>query len=151
MRLAEALVERSDYQNKILELKRRLLNNVKVQEGEESAERPDVLLKELDNVLEQLEELVKRINKTNTYTKFDDNMSLADAIATKDKFKKKRNILVALIEEASIKHDRYSQSEVKFVTTVKISSIQKQIDDLAKEYRIIDIKIQEKNWTTELL
>ena len=68
-----------------------------------------------------------------------------------DIFNKKRITIVAIIEEATIKVDRYSQSEVKFISTVSIEQLQKQSDLLAKEFREIDMKIQEKNWTTELL
>jgi hypothetical protein len=151
MKIAEALMLRADYQNKTYELKTRIINNVKVQEGEECLEKPSELLKELDKVLEELESLVKRINKTNSLVMFDEEMSLMDAISTRDNIKRKRNILVSAVEEATIKQDRYSQSEVKFVTVVNVSNLQKEIDLLAKRYRELDVKIQEKNWTTELI
>ncbi|GBF32017.1 hypothetical protein DCCM_0208 [Desulfocucumis palustris] len=60
-------------------------------------------------------------------------------------------ILYDLVEAASIKQDRYSKSEVKFFSTVNIAEIQKQVDDLSKKYRELDSKIQEKNWTVELI
>lgn len=151
MKIAEALMLRADYQNKTHELKTRIINNVKVQEGEECLEKPSELLKELDKVLEELESLVKRINKTNSLAMFDEEISLMDAISTRDNIKRKRNILVSAVEEATIKQDRYSQSEVKFVTVVNVSNLQKEIDLLAKKYRELDVKIQEKNWTTELI
>ena len=140
MKLSQALIIRSDYQNKIYELKKRIINNSKVQEGENVSEDPMKLLKELN-----------RINKTNNESLFEDNITIADAICTRDTIKKKRNAIVAIIEEATIKVDRYSQSEVKFISTVSIEQLQKQSDLLAKEFREIDMKIQEKNWTTELL
>ena len=137
MKLSQALIIRSDYQNKIYELKKRIINNSKVQEGENVSEDPMKLLKEL--------------NKTNNESLFEDNITIADAICTRDTIKKKRNAIVAIIEEATIKVDRYSQSEVKFISTISIEQLQKQSDLLAKEFREIDMKIQEKNWTTELL
>ena len=95
--------------------------------------------------------ITKRINKNNNESLFEDNITIADAICTRDTIKKKRNAIVAIIEEATIKVDRYSQSEVKFISTISIEQLQKQSDLLAKEFREIDMKIQEKNWTTELL
>ena len=140
MKLSQALIIRSDYQNKIYELKKRIINNSKVQEGENVSEDPMKLLKELNRVI-----------KTNNESLFEDNITIADAICTRDTIKKKRNAIVAIIEEATIKVDRYSQSEVKFISTISIEQLQKQSDLLAKEFREIDMKIQEKNWTTELL
>ena len=147
MKLSQALIIRSDYQNKIYELKKRIINNSKVQEGENVSEDPMKLLKELNRVIDELD----RINKTNNESLFEDNITIADAICTRDTIKKKRNAIVAIIEEATIKVDRYSQSEVKFISTISIEQLQKQSDLLAKEFREIDMKIQEKNWTTELL
>lgn len=151
MKLSQALIIRSDYQNKINELKKRIINNSKVQEDEEVSEDPMALLKELNKVVDELEILINRINKTNNETIFEKDITLADAICARDSIKKKRNVIVAIIEEATIRVDRYSQSEVKFISTVNISDLQKQCDLLAKQYRELDMKIQEKNWTTELM
>ena len=56
----------------------------------------------------------------------------------------------SLVNATTIKHDRYSKSEVKFFSTVNVAEIQKEIDILSKEYREIDTKIQENNWKIEL-
>lgn len=151
MKLAQALLIRSDYQNKIYELKNRITSNTKVQEGEMVSENPIELLNELKSILKELEALIKRINKTNNETKFEENTTLADAICTRDNIKRKRNILVSIIEEASIRIDRYSQSEVKFISTINVSELQKECDVLSKKYRELDMKIQEQNWLTELM
>ncbi len=151
MKLAQALMIRSDYQNKINELRKRIENNVKVQEGEEVSEDPIKLLEELNIVVDELESLIKRINKTNNETILEDNITLSDAICNRDSIKRKRNILLSIIEEATIRVDRYSQSEVKFISTVNVSKLQKESDTLAKQYRELDIRIQEKNWIIELL
>ena len=59
MKLAEALIERSDLQRRISELEGRLANNARVQEGEKPAEKPQELMKELDECIAALEELVQ--------------------------------------------------------------------------------------------
>lgn len=69
MKLAEALQERADINKKISELKRRLENCLLVQEGEEPAEDPMVLLNELDSATDRLEKLMASINETNCNTK----------------------------------------------------------------------------------
>ncbi|MNL35533.1 hypothetical protein D3C87_1575690 [compost metagenome] len=63
----------------------------------------------------------------------------------------KRKMLNEVLEQAAIKQDRYSRSEVKFNRTVDVGLIQSQVDGLSKAYREFDFKIQELNWTTELI
>lgn len=151
MKLAEALMLRADYQTKIYELKERIRNNVKVQEGEEVSEDPEVLIRELKSTLNNLEELVIRINRTNAEVMVDDKHTLADWIAKRDTLKKTKNIYNEIIQEASFKQHRMMRTEVKFMNTVNVVALQKEMDALAKAYRELDVKLQEKNWTTDLI
>lgn len=151
MKLAEALVLRADAQRKVAQLKQRLERVVKVQEGEEPVEQPNFLFEELNRTIEELTSWVKKINKTNSLTSFDTNMSIADALAERDKLMQKRNILNDILEAATIKQDRFSRSEVKFYRSIEVNEVQKQLDDLSKSYRELDFKIQEKNWTVEVI
>ena len=43
-----------------------------------------------------------------------------------------------------------SQKEIKWVATMKVAGMQKQIEDLAKKIRQLNGAIQETNWKTEL-
>ena len=151
MKLAEALAERSDCQTRIEELKKRLTRTARVQEGEKPAEAPAELLAELDRLFKRLLELVQAINRTNSRTFGDEGSSIADLIAERDLSAKKREALTALAEAASTRQDRYSKSEVKFVSTVAVGDVQRDADALAKRYRELDTKIQEMNWKTELV
>ncbi|OAB36668.1 hypothetical protein PMSD_10075 [Paenibacillus macquariensis subsp. defensor] len=151
MKLAEALVLRADSQRKVAQLKQRLERVVKVQEGEEPSEDPSVLLAELNRSLEELAGWIKRINKTNSAIPFDSTRSISDALAERDHYMQKRKILNELLEIASIKQDRFSRSEVKFYRTVDVNDLQKQVDELSKNYRELDFRIQEKNWTIDLI
>ena len=80
MKLAEALQERADLNKKMDELRNRLNNCILVQEGEEPAEDPVMLLKELDEAAERLEVLMAAINLTNSRSKVD-GMTLTQLIA----------------------------------------------------------------------
>ena len=66
MKLAEALALRSDLQKRAAQLQVRLNNNARVQEREKPAENPQTLLAELDTIMAELEDLVTRINLTNS-------------------------------------------------------------------------------------
>ncbi len=57
------------------------LRAAKVQEGEEPPEQPQALLEELNNLTNQLSDLIQKINRTNSSTMLDDNLSISDALA----------------------------------------------------------------------
>lgn len=149
MKLAEALNIRADLKKKILQLKERLLRNSKVQEGEEPSENPENLLLELNSSLLELEILIKKINRTNCKTFYGDK-TITDLIAERDVLALNLSVKREFLREASEKINRYSNTEVKILSTVNISEKQKEIDKLSKALRETDMKIQELNWTTEL-
>lgn len=149
MKLASALVERSDLQRKISELSNRLNTNAKVQDGEEPAEKPEELLEELDSVMTRLEELVTKINLTNSSVVVE-GKTLTEWLAKRDCLKQRIGLLRGFLNSASEKIDRYSRAEIKIVSTVNVKALQKDVDVLSKTLRETDEKIQEINWTTEL-
>lgn len=150
MKLAEALILRGDLQKRISILEERLKRSVKVQEGDAPPEDPAALLKELDALLNDLQAYIQRINRTNAATVVD-GPTLADMISRRDVIAKKKGILQQVIEAAAVRQDRYSKSEVRFKSTVNIADLQRQFDQLAKEYREVDTTIQQQNWNTDLL
>ena len=149
MKLAEALAIRKDTQKRIEQLKSRILNNVRVQEGDEPSESPSELMKELDSCLNELQTLVYLINKTNMHT-VSEGKTLTQLMAEKDILGMRVNALRDVFNKASESQDRYSRSEIKMVTTIDIKPLGRQIDKLSKELRELDIKIQGLNFTTDL-
>ena len=150
MKLAEALILRADCKKRLEQLKARTIRNAKVQEGDRPAEEPEALLAEVERVARELADLIKRINRTNSATAFADGQSLSDALAERDVVALRHRLYRELAEAASISQDRYSRSEVKYVSAVSVADAQKQADDLAREYRSLDARIQELNWQAEL-
>ncbi len=150
MKLAEALQERSDLQNRIHQLKDRLIINAKVQEGEEPTENPKELLQELDNCMVQLENIIISINKTNSIVN-EYGISLSELITKRDILNKKIDIYKNFIDESCSFNDRYSKDEVKIVTTVNIEETRYIYDNMLVELRETESKIQQKNWTMDLL
>ena len=127
MKLAEALINRADLQRRMNALEIRLNNNARVQEGEVPAEDPMLLLSELMEVTQQLEDLVTRINLTNSQT-LDGDDTLTGLLA-----------------------QRSSRSEIRVISTVDVSELRKQSNALSAELRALDVRIQSLNWTTDLL
>ena len=150
MKLAEALNLRADLQKRIANLRERLIKNAKVQEGDTPSEDPNMLLNELNHNIIELENIIKLINKTNSAT-YIDNESISDIIAKRDTLGLKLSILRSFISESANKIERYSNKEIKILSTVNVSEKQKEIDNLSKEYRLIDTKLQGLNWTTDII
>ncbi len=150
MKLAEALILRADCQRRIEQLRQRLLRSAKVQEGEQPPENPQQLMAELETAIAQMTALIQQINKTNAQTAFQSGF-LSDALAERDTLMLKRNAYDALVEAASIRQERYSRSEVRFISTVEIAAVQRQVDDLSRRYRELDSQIQSLNWQTDLI
>ncbi|MEM6598703.1 MAG: DIP1984 family protein [Cyanobacteria bacterium P01_C01_bin.69] len=150
MKIAEALILRADCQKKIAQLRQRLSRSSRVQDGEQPPENPQMLLGELESNITELTSLIQRINRTNANTALNDG-TLSDALAQRDTLSLKCNALSGLIQNASIVNTRYSQSEVKLVSTVDIAALQRQVDSLSREHRLLDAQIQQLNWAVELL
>ena len=150
MKLAESLQERADLNRRIEQLRIRIQNNVLVQEGEKPAEDPDKLIKELDECLKRLEYLMYRINLTNCqYTV--DGETLTELIARKDVLKLKQSAYRDTIYAASQSAHRARNTEIKILPVIKVDALQKKADALAKEIRLLDNKIQQANWTADLM
>jgi hypothetical protein len=151
MKLAEALVERKAAQQKIQELSERLQRIAVVQEGEKPPEKPQALLSELAKTCERLENLIVSINVTNIGATLEDGTTLTAAIAQRDVLRMRQGVLETLLRTTGNPQYRMRGTEIKFVTTVDIAKLQRERDDLAKQYRELDTAIQAANWTAELI
>ena len=105
MKLATALSERADLQRRLSELQTRLNNNAKVQEGESPAEAPKTLLAELDAILTRLEELITKINLTNSLT-VAEGETLTAKLARRDCLSKRVSMMRSFLDCASARVDR---------------------------------------------
>jgi hypothetical protein len=150
MKLAEALQERSDLNRRIEQLRHRLMMNATVQEGEKPAEDPTELITELDACVVRLEELMSRINRTNSETRVE-GRTLTELIAKRDALTVKLNAYRDLVSNASNVVSRATRSEIKILPAVNVKKLQKQVDDMSRDLRLTDNAIQQANWTSELL
>lgn len=152
MKLAVALQERADLSKTIEQLRYRLSVNAVVQEGETTGESPSELLNELNEYLETLETLIHRINLTNCQTKTNyQNKTLTELIAKKDILTIKLKCYRELVNSACNLIPRVSHSEIKILSNIDVKQVQKEINQLSKELRIINNCIQETNWTVDLI
>lgn len=148
MKLAEALSIRADLQRKVSQLKGRLKDSAKVQEGDKPAENTDDLFKELDSCLVKMEDLIYRINFTNIQT-VHNGETLTQMIARKDVLNLRLSVMRDVMKN-TLETDRYGRNEIKYVRTVDVTELHKRIDTYAKQLRELDLKLQKLNWTTDL-
>lgn len=150
MKIAEALALRADLQRRLVQLQQRLVKNARIQEGDKPEEDPEELQAELERSAQEITLLIQRINRTNAASRFSTG-TLADALAERDVLKIRYNAYRELANAASTSQARATRSEVKFISTVNVATIQRKADDLAREYRELDTRIQQADWLTDLL
>ena len=150
MKLAEALLLRSDLQKKLESLRQRISQYAVVQQGDKPHEDPNKLLKGSAGVLDQIEDVVARINRANLANKLKDGRSLTEALAHRDTLIQRHSLLSAAITGSTKPPERYGLAEIKWVATVDVAKLQKQADDVSKMLRELNALIQEANWRIEL-
>ena len=150
MTLAEALAQRADLQKRVEQTKARLKNNAWVQEGDAPAEEPEALVRELHQLVEQLEDLMTRINLTNARPG-PDGVTLTSLLARRDCLSAYTAAMRDFLNEASSTPVRAARGEIKILSTVSVRDYRKKVDDLSRDLRELDMRIQQLNWTTELL
>lgn len=150
MKLAEALQERADLARRIDQLESRLMNNVLMQEGEKPAESPDELLAELDRCIARSEELMRRINLTNTAVMVD-GQPLTALLAKRDCLKRQLSVWRNAVSTASQTARRATRSEIRIMSAIDVPALQKRVDDTAKTLRQTDNAIQAANWLNDLI
>ena len=151
MKLAEALLIRSDMQKKLAQLKGRIRNNAKVQEGDTPSEDPNELIVSASQIISELTDLIERIHRTNAIAKTDKGQSMLTLLVERDTLEMRHKLLLDAIEAANSEADRYSHREIKWHVLVSVASLQKQADDIAMKLRQINIIIQSNNWQIDLI
>lgn len=151
MKLAEALVQRKGLREHIHRLEIRLAACAQLQEGDAPPEDPADLRKDLDRAMAEMEALVVRINSTNVQAAIPGFSSIMEAIARRDSLMTRQRILRNICEQSRVVVGRHLRSEIKYVTLYDVGALEREIDALARECRELDTRIQEANWTVELL
>lgn len=121
-----------------------------VQEGTRPYEDPNALLLEAASVIDELEKLVVAINAANSSNKRPTGRTLTSAIAHRGSQIQRHSLLQAAIGATQKEPDRYSMREIKWNAAIDLSKLQKQSEDLARQLRELNAKIQESNWKIDV-
>lgn len=154
MKLAEALALRSDAARRAEQLRARITASARYQEGETPAEDASALLAEAGEALDELESLIRRINRTNAAIVVREGGTLTDALARRDVLRLRHSVVTSAADAAAGEGQRgYRQlrSELTMVPALSVSELRRQADDLARQLREVDTLIQRTNWEVDLL
>lgn len=155
MKLAEALALRADATRRIEQLRTRIVANARFQEGEEPAEDAQALLAEAGTVLDELEDLIRRINRTNAATRIGPEGTITDALARRDVLRTRHSVVTAAADAAVGRSQagvgRQLRSELKILAALPVAQLRAQADDLARQIRELDVRIQQSNWEFDLM
>ena len=141
MKLAEALSNRARLTEKVSQLRVRLNDCVKIQEGDTPSEQPEDVIAELDGTLDELRSLIYRINLTNTLAEVD-GQTITSLLARRDVLAMKAKTLGEALKVLTEREDRYNRNEIRFVRTVDVKDFRHIYDRSAAELRELDLKIQ---------
>ncbi|HTU92458.1 MAG TPA: DIP1984 family protein [Gemmataceae bacterium] len=150
MKLAEALLLRADIQRKLCSLQTRVQKYALVQEGEQAAEEPKELLRQIEILCGELQRLVSAINKANLNHTIKSGQTLTEALAQRDALSLRHRMLQSILDACAKPPERYGVKEIRWVATVNVAGLQKQTDDLSKQIRELNAAIQETGWQVEL-
>ncbi|WP_125099202.1 DIP1984 family protein [Leucobacter chromiireducens] len=173
MKLAEALALRADTQKRIAQLRSRIVANARYQEGEAPSEDATALLTEAALAVGELEQLVRSINATNSAIELElpqtptrgtggrrrdtgtapaQTVTMTDALARRDSLRLRHAITIEAAEAAqSGAGFRQMRSELREVSALEVPALHAQADELARELRELDARVQQANWANDLI
>ncbi|MEU6124387.1 DIP1984 family protein [Streptomyces sp. NPDC047123] len=155
MKLAEALAERAEATRRVEQLRARVVGSARYQEGETPPEDAAQLMADADEVLDTLESLIRRINRTNAAVDLGAFGTLTDALARRDVLRLRHSVVTAAADAAAGTgergYGRQLRSELMMLSALPVAELRGRADALARDIREIDVRIQQANWEADLL
>ena len=111
------------------------------------------MVRSAGQVLNELESLIRRINRTNAATAVEGG-TLTDALARRDVLRLRRGVVSSAADAAAGEGQRgfrQLRSELKMIPALPVADLRRQADDLARQLREVDTLIQRTNWEADLL
>jgi DNA repair exonuclease SbcCD ATPase subunit len=155
MLLGEALADRASKKKQLEQVEARAASVARFQEGEQPAESADELLDQGRRLIGELRDLARRINRTNSATELDPGFTLTDALAQRDSYAAQFRFVTAIADAGSggegIGWARQLRSELQQVSAVPVADLRAEADQIAQARRMLDVRIQQAGWSTELV
>ena len=155
MKLAEALIQRADAQKRLAQIQSRAVAVARHQEDEVPAEDASALLIAGRALTDEIEGLIRQINRTNSVNEIAPGVTITDAIAERDALAMRRKLVTAVADAGSgdggHQWARQLRSELRYVSAVPVADLRREADDLARRFRELDSQLQAANWAVELI
>lgn len=142
---------KAEYEERLESLRTRLMISARVQEGSFPPEDPETLMADVETCLNNLASLTKRISITQSQTLLASRQSLADAIIDQEMLLKKQFIYQSIIDSGTIPVDSLQDSNSRWLVTVNLAGLNRRVEELVKDYRLLETEIQKVSWSTELV
>lgn len=159
MKLGAALNLRAQLQESFRDLQNRVTQNMWSQEGDTPVESPGGALAKLYEAYGDYEDLVARINITNTTTNVvysGEFTSITELLARRDRLRLELAALRQIIAQTTFNNTgfRYSASEIKQVRNLldfEVNRLREQQEQVQRDIANIENVLQEANWTVDLV
>jgi hypothetical protein len=156
MLLGEALADRASKRKQLEQVEARAVSAARYQEGEQPAENAEALLDKGRRLIGELQDLARRINRTNSATELDPGFTLTDALALRDGYAARYKLATTIADAGAggrggVGWARQLRSELQQVSAVQVADLRTEADQIAEARRRLDVRIQQAGWSTELL
>lgn len=149
-KLAELLAERAEIQSLLSRLNARLATASRVAEGGKTAEDPANLFAEIESLHDRLALVIKTVNAVNIRCQTEDGVKIADAIVDRDILSRRIATINGAINASEREERGYGSSSVRYVPTIDIAALHEKADELSRQHRALDVRIQHANWNNEV-
>lgn len=150
MLLAVAHNERTEAQALLADLRYRIGQNARVQEGGRPAEDPQVLLDRALEVSDRIRALGVAIDVTHVGATLPDGDTLVEAIARRDALDQQIRVLAEAADRASDRIARSGRAEIRELPMFDVGGLREEVERLTTERRALDVQVQRTTWTTQL-
>lgn len=153
MKLGEALTIRAKQAQALNDLIGRIKASAIVQDGSSPAENVQVLLENYVALSERQGQIVTLIAKTNAALIVEDGKTMLDLLQEREAWTRKRNLYSIVARAATTTSDmyRYSRSEIRMIPQIDVQTMRDFEENANRMIAAIDIRIQQINWTTEIV
>lgn len=162
MLLAEGLAARKQALVSIKDLSARWQTAaVRYEDAVAESEDPASLQEQLDTAIDDFRVLSERINRTNNATTitFDgQSLTIMEAVALREllllrakHYRATADAVVETLSGSSRYYGKRTKDDIKQVAAIDIAEVRNVADRASKRVRELDIVLQQKNWTTDLL
>jgi hypothetical protein len=133
--LGEALAERASKRKQLEQVAARAAAVARYQEGEQPAEDAGELLGQGRRLIGELQDLARRINRTNSATELDPGFTLTDALALRDGYTAQFKLVTAIADAGAgsrgVGWGRQLRSELQQISAVPVADLRAEADQIA--------------------